>query len=140
MRVYFTASIVGKKHYLQNYLKIIEYLKNHSCDVISDHIIQTSESQIRLESKQDRLAFHKKLEGWINSCDFVVAETSFPSISVGYEIAASLHRGKPVLILYTQGHAPSLLIHHEDEKLVCETYTLETLHSIIEDFLNYVTG
>lgn len=140
MTVYFTASVVGKKYYLANYLKIIDLLKSKNYTVISDHIINTSETQIRIEKREDRLKFQTQLEKWINSCDFVVAETSFPSISVGYEISLAIYRGKSVLILFSEGHAPSLLASHKEERLVCEKYTPDTLSDIIEDFIDYVQG
>lgn len=140
MKVYFTASIVGKKHHLDDYLKIIEILKSQEIEVISEHIINSTEAQIRLETKEERLAFHKKLEKWIQESDFVVAETTFPSISVGYEISLAQHFLKPILILFTGNHPPSLLAQHRDEKLVCEKYSSETLKGIIEDFVNYVKG
>ena len=140
MIIYFTASIVGKKYYLVNYLQIIKILKEKGYEVISDHIIKTSEKDIKLEKREDRLAFQEKLEKWIHSCDFMIVEASFPSISVGYEISLALHRNKPVLLLYSNGNAPSLLVDSNDEKLVCEEYSPESLNSIIEDFINYVQG
>src|SRR3989338_129852 len=140
MKVYFTASIIGKKHYLHNYLKIIDHLKEKDCQVISDHIISSTESEIRMEKKEMRLKFHKQLENWISGSDFVVAETSFPSISVGYEISLALHLLKPILILYSTGDPPTLLAHHKEEKLVCEKYNKDTLSDIIDDFINYVRG
>lgn len=140
MTVYFTASIVGKKDYLHSYLKIINTIKDKGFLIISDHIINTTESSIRLETKEERLSFSKQLEKWISSCDFMIAETSFPSISVGYEISLALSIGKPVLILYSAGYPPSLLAHHKDEKLICEKYTPETLKAIIDDFINYFQG
>jgi len=140
MRVYFTASIIGKRHYLDNYLKIIAVLKAKNCEVISDHIIKSTESQIKLETKEKRLTFHKQLERWILDSDFVVAETSFPSISVGYEIALAQNFLKPIFILYSSGDPPSLLANHKDEKLVCEKYTSESLTDLICDFINFVRG
>lgn len=137
MNVYFTASIVGKKYYLKNYEKIIHILKGKNCRVTADHIINMSEPQIRLKSREERLKFHKQLEKWINSCDFMIAETSFPSISVGYEISLALQRNKPVLILYSTGDPPSLFGQYEDDKLLCEMYTQDTLPEIIADFINY---
>lgn len=139
MIAYFTASVVGKRHYQSIYLKIIEILQSYKIEVISDHIIKSTESQIRLESEQERLAFQKKLEEWLTKCNFVVAETSFPSISVGFEISLALQLGKPVLILYSE-KPPSLLAHHENEKLVCEQYTPDTLKGTIDDFLKYIEG
>ncbi|OGG27402.1 hypothetical protein A2960_06400 [Candidatus Gottesmanbacteria bacterium RIFCSPLOWO2_01_FULL_39_12b] len=140
MTAYFTASVVGKKHYLNNYLRIIDSLKAKKIDVVSDHIINATENQIRMETREERLKFQKQLDKWINSCDFLVAETSFPSISVGYEISLALNRHKPVLILYSAGHPPSLLAHHQDESLICEKYTPDTVKGILDDFINYVQG
>ncbi len=140
MRIYFTASIVGKKYHLPNYLKIIGYVKKDNHQIIEEHIIQGNESQLKQENKNERLKFQSQLDKWINNCDCMIAETSFPSISVGYEISLGLSRGKPVLILYSSGNAPTLLAHHRDEKLVCEKYTDDTLEDIIKDFLNYVQG
>lgn len=140
MKIYFTGSIVGKKDYLENYLKIIDVLRNKGFEVISDHIINTSESQIRIETKEDRLKFNAQLEKWIGSADFMIAETSFPSISVGYEISFALSLNKPVLILYSAGDPPSLLAQHQDEKLVCEKYNFKILPNIINNFINYIQG
>ena len=70
----------------------------------------------------------------------MVAEVSFPSISVGYEISLALHRRKPVLVLYSSGDPPSLLAAHRDEKLVCEHYTATSLADIVIDFVSYVEG
>ena len=139
-KVYFSASITGRKHYLANYLKIVELLKSRKYYVISHHITDANETAIAMETKEDRLKFHKQLEKWIGSCDFMIAETSFPSISVGYEISLALQLNKPVLILYSEGDPPSLLAHHKDENLVCEKYTLDTVKDIIEDFINYTQG
>ncbi|PIS15741.1 hypothetical protein COT62_02070 [Candidatus Roizmanbacteria bacterium CG09_land_8_20_14_0_10_41_9] len=138
MKVYFTASIFGKKYHLQNYLQIVNALKSKGYSVIADHILNSSETKIRMETKTERLKFHEKLERWIQSSDCMIVETTFPSISVGYEISLALGLGKPVLILYSQGDPPSLLAHHKDEKLLCERYTSATLRDIIEDFVNFV--
>ncbi len=140
MIAYFTASIVGKKHLLTKYHAIINHLKTRGCEVVADHILDITEDKIRLETREERLKFHKQLETWITGADFLVAETSFPSISVGYEISLALHRNKPVLVLYSQGDPPSLLAHHTDEKLICEKYTDATLPDIIDEFLNYIKG
>src|SRR3989344_8508752 len=138
LKIYFTASIAAKQQYLDNYHQIVDHIKKRRHDIISDHIFNTSEKQISLKTREERLAFHNKLEEWIFSCDGLVAETSFPSISVGYEISLALRVGKPVLVLYSEGEPPSLLAHHRDEKLLCEKYTQATVTDIIDDFLHYI--
>jgi hypothetical protein len=140
MHAYFTASIVGKKHYLKNYQAILDIVKSQGITVTSDHIINMDESTIHFETLKERLDFHKKLERWIDQADFMIVEATFPSISVGYEIALALHRGKPILVLYSQGDPPSLINNNEEERLVCEKYTLSTLKDTIVDFIKYVQG
>lgn len=140
MNIYFTASIVGKKEYLKQYEQIIDILKSKGFSVRAEHILNATESEIQLKSREERLRFHKHLEHWISDCDFMVVESSFPSISVGYEISLAMERRKPVLILYSEGDPPSLFAHHENEKILCEKYTKDTLDSIISDFLDFVHG
>lgn len=137
MLAYFTASIIGKKHYLNNYLSVINTLKSKGAEVISNHILKTTEDQIRLETKEERIRFQNQLEIWIRSADFAVAETSYPSISVGYEISHSVHLGRPVLILYSDGHPPSLLLQHKDAPIVCKKYTYDNLEDIIGEFMHF---
>lgn len=140
MKVYFTASIAAKAQYKKNYDQIISYIKSKNHTITHEHISEVEEKDIRLLTREDRLGFHGKLEKWIKSCDFMIAETSFPSISVGYEISLALRVGKPVLILYSEGDPPSLLAHHKDEKLVCEKYTKDTFKNIVDEFIEYIEG
>ena len=137
MMAYFTASIEGKKYFLKRYLLIVKLLKSQKYQVISDHIINSTEESIRMENKEDKLKFQRQLESWIQNCDFVVAEASFPSISVGYEISLAANRDKPVLILYSNDHAPSLLEVTNEEKIVCQKYKIKNLKSILTDFINF---
>ena len=60
MIAYFTASIVGKKRHLAEYEAIIKLLQQKGTTVLSDHILKTTEDQIRLETKKDRLDFQDK--------------------------------------------------------------------------------
>lgn len=139
MTAYFTASIVGKKHYLTNYLAIIAAIEKRNITVQADHIIKTTEEQIRLETKEERDAFHSQLQTWIKGCSFMVVEATFPSISVGYEISLALHYKKPVLVLYSEGDPPSLLSEHLEDKIVCEKYSNDSITKLIDDFLNYIS-
>lgn len=140
MNVYFTASVVGKKDYEANYLAIINELKTRGHAVQAEHILNVTEPDIHMKTREERLRFQKKLENWIQSADFMVVESSFPSISVGYEISMALQYRKPVLLLYSVGEPPSLFAYHSDEKILCEKYTLTTLPSIVSDFLQFVQG
>ncbi len=138
--VYFTASLVGKKHFLTNYMTIVNNLVQKGCDVISDHIINMTPEKVDTSTKQERLSYHTKMERRILDSDFVVVEATFPSMSVGYEVSLALNRRKPVLILYSQGEAPALFAYHESELLTSEKYSPDTISDILDDFINYVKG
>ncbi|MCA9372111.1 hypothetical protein KC726_04395 [Candidatus Woesebacteria bacterium] len=139
LKLYFTGSIAARDKYLDQYKKIVAYAKDGGKnEVIADHMFKVSEKEINMSTRKERLAFHAKLERWIHSCDGIIAETSFPSISVGYEISLALKVGKPVLILYSEGGPPSLLAHHKDEKLLCEKYSSDTLKRLVSEFLEYI--
>ena len=140
MKAYFTASIAGKKQYLSHYTQIIDLLKKRGIEVNADHIIGVSEEQLDSQTKEQRISFQAKLDQWISSCDFMIAETSYPSIGVGYEISLALTMQKPVLILYSGKNPPSLLAHHKDTNFVCEQYTTDTLPAILDDYLAYIKG
>jgi len=137
-KLYFTGSIAARDQYGKNYQHIVDIVKNRGHAIIADHILNVSEKEVSLKTREERLAFHTKIENWIHSSDAFIAETSFPSISVGYEISLALRVGKPVLVLYSEGEPPSLLAHHRDEKLLCEKYTPSTLSGIVDDFLVYI--
>lgn len=140
MHVYFTASVVGKPQHIREYQAIIDTLKKTGLTVQSDHIMNATEATIRIKTKEERLAFLDQLEEWINTCDCMVVEASFPSISVGYEISLAIARNKPVLILYSEGDPPSLFAYHHEENIVCEKYTISSLARITHDFLLFVKG
>lgn len=140
MKVYFSASITGKKLYLKSYQKIVDLIRSCGHLALAEHILDHTESQIHLEIREERIAFHQQLEKWISEADCMVVEATFPSISVGYEISLALNRNKPVLILYSEGDPPALLNGMNDDKIICEQYTKNNLKETIEAFLDYVKG
>lgn len=137
MRIYFTASIVGKRKYESEYRSIIGHMVRLGNQVVSDHIMGASETTINMETEKQREQFHKKLRSWILSSQCVVVETSFPSVSVGFEISLALQLNKPVLVLYLH-EPPTLLSGYDSERLICERYTPQSLSALIEEYLNYV--
>ena len=137
--IYFTGSLSAKKIHGTNYLKIIEHLIAQGHTVIADHIMQTTEDTIRKSSPTERRKFQKKVETWIENCDCVIAETSQPSVSVGYEIGLALQINKSVLILHAPDtDPPSLFGSHENENVVVSPYTRDTFPSLIQEFLCFV--
>ena len=140
MKIYFTASVFAKEKLLNQYQEIINLLQKKGHKVAADHILQATESSIRLRSNKERLTFHEKIEKYIEGCDFLVAETSYPSTSIGYEIALGIRLGKHVLVLYSGREEPLLLGQHPNEKLIAQKYTSRDMNHILDEFIQYVQG
>lgn len=114
---------------------MVQILKKLNYTVTSDHILKTKPEDLDFKTSEERHVFHNKLEAWIRTTDLFVANTSYPSISVGYEISMALHFNKPVLLLHNSSvEAPSLLIDYKADEVICEAYTRASLPEIIAYF------
>lgn len=141
MKVYFTASITGKKYYLENYKEIIKSLKRLGHTVLSEHVISGPE-KFNLLSKKERMKFHEKLNNLISRCDLFIAEVSFPSLSVAYEISLALKKDKPTLILYLETNEeqelPGILEGMESERLLISQYRPAELPDLLGYSVNFL--
>lgn len=103
MKIYFAAAIRGGREDHQLYQKLISFLTmNKHQQVLTEHIgsnqlIGTHES--KLSDKEIR---NRDIE-LLTQADLVIAETSQPSLGVGYELAQAEQQAKPVIILHRPG-------------------------------------
>lgn len=140
MNIYFTASLTGKKQFEDNYKKIVELLNEFGHTVQSDHILKISSSDVKDQSIADRKKHHKKLQKWLSSADLVVAEVSYPSVSVGYEVALAISKNKPVLALYEKKHAPVALLGEDSDKFLAASYDENSVNEEIRYLVDEVSG
>jgi nucleoside 2-deoxyribosyltransferase len=140
MKIYFTASLTGKKYYLENYKKIMQYLEEMDCKVFSGHVFTNTKQQLLKETREERVAYHSYMEGKISWCDAVIAEVSFPSTSVGYEISIAVKKDKPVIALYFEkgGDYPPILRAREEENTLLIDYNFDNLKSLLKGALNLI--
>ncbi|MBI4137575.1 nucleoside 2-deoxyribosyltransferase, partial [Candidatus Roizmanbacteria bacterium] len=101
MKAYFTASVAGKRVNEDKYRQVINALKHNNVSVFSDHILKRNFDDAMNASPEQAVTFDKEMHRMISEADFLVAETSFPSTSVGYEVSLAQRLGKPVLLLYS---------------------------------------
>ncbi len=137
MKVFFIASIAGKKDFLASYEKIIEILESKRCKVISDHVIKDSCDMKDLKLRKEYQKYSKKIHKLINESDAVVAEISYPSIMVGYLLSYFLRQRKYVLCLY-QKNPHRILIGDSSRLLRLKKYNPnqpKRLIEIIQKFL-----
>jgi hypothetical protein len=140
MKIYFTASLTGKKYYLQSYKKIVRNLKKIGCQIFYKHIFTSSKSQICQESKEKRQLYLKLLNKNLKWCDLVVVEVSYPSTATGFEISTALKKNKPVLALYLEkkGDIPPVFKAFDEDKITLLSYNLNNLNQLLKDYLEYI--
>lgn len=98
MKIYFAASIRGGRDDQHLYQELIEFL-NQDNSVLTEHIGNpnlTSDGQKTLSDHEIRT----RDINWLQESDVVVAETTHPSLGVGYELAYAEKINKPVIILH----------------------------------------
>ncbi|MGI5826561.1 MAG: hypothetical protein ACOX50_04060 [Patescibacteria group bacterium] len=134
MKVYFTASYSGKKQYEEEYRLVIDTLKDLGVQVI-ELVFSLPPELATSDLPVDKAKIYKKMDNAIKSADLVVAEISYPSINVGYEISTALKMEKPVLALRLKGTRSNVLEGHPDEKFKMIEYEKETLKTILEDWV-----
>ena len=127
MKIYFTASLTGKKQFGDNYTAIVEILSKKASKLYCDHIVGDNAEKVAInQTKEEAKRFYTGLLRKIKSCDIVVAEISHSSISVGHEISYALEAGKPVIALYTEGRAPFLLQGTQDDRFQLIEYRVDS--------------
>lgn len=97
MKIYFSASIRGGRDDVKTYKQLIDFLKQDN-QVLTEHIGDSSLSVIG--QKQDDSYIRNRDIAWLKEADLVIAETSNPSLGVGYELAYAEKLHKPVIILH----------------------------------------
>ncbi|MFD1417929.1 nucleoside 2-deoxyribosyltransferase [Companilactobacillus keshanensis] len=100
MKIYFAGSIRGGREDVGVYRKIIDYL-NIDNKVLTEHIGDYKLS-VEGQGQLDNDYIRNRDVDWLNKSDLVVAETSNPSLGVGYELAYAEKIKKPVLILHNK--------------------------------------
>jgi hypothetical protein len=134
MKIYFVASIKGREKYRENYERIITLLGKKGHQVVEQTLSPSTKDVYGL-SDHDKILFYKKVLKWINQADIVIAETSYPSLGIGFEISQALEKGKPVVVLYTEEETPHLIQGVESEKLFLVKYGLDNLSGTLDQII-----
>ncbi len=132
MKIYFTATISGRKIYKKNFETIVREIKKMGYTVIADHILKTDPKERLKETLEERKRMVGKIESWIKNSDIMVTEVSYPSTNVGYEISKALDEEKPVLALHVEGKCPFLLLGVKSDKLRMASYNLSNIREVLE--------
>lgn len=107
MKIFFCASIRGKKEKL--YQRIVEILRDKGHKVFADHIMKTDQKMMDAWTSIKREVYYKKVLNNLRDSDIVVAEISYPSLSMGYLVALSVNLQKPTIVLFYGNEKSNIL-------------------------------
>jgi nucleoside 2-deoxyribosyltransferase len=140
LKFYLCGAIRGGRSFQSIYEIIHEFLEKKGHKVLDHHI--SSPNVIEIEDKMTDKEIYNQDIKWLKECDGVIAETSLPSLGVGYEISYaldSLH--KPVLGLYNKSKTPiSAMISGNTSKYLtlCSYNDTSELLKHIQQFIAYL--
>lgn len=142
MKVFFNASLHGKKEFQENYNKIFNALKRTDAEILAAPALEHDVDDLVGETSEAASNYYENLLRWIKQADIVFFEVSFPSTSIGYEIALALQQSKPVVAFRAKGSKRNVILDTiEDEKLQLIEYTpLENIDSLVSDSIEFALG
>ncbi|XP_076023723.1 5-hydroxymethyl-dUMP N-hydrolase [Genypterus blacodes] len=140
MKIYFCGSIRGGREDVEVYRKIVSKLQNYG-RVLTEHVSCTELT----ERGEDRAApgdrhIHDRDVDWLRQSDVVVAETTQPSLGVGYELGRAVDMKKKILCLFrpSSGRNLSAMIRgaHDGEFFLVRDYSQEEVENVLEEFFS----
>lgn len=140
MKISFAASIRGKKLYGQNYSTIIDYLTSEGHIVY--HTTSLSEEKLFNLTSSQRIKYFQNFYKCINKSDLLIADCSYPSINVAYEISYAIQQGKSVLVFHLKNNDGATLELRDpiftSESISIYEYTKKNLIDTIKSALKCV--
>ncbi len=107
LKIYFGGSIKGGRSKVEDYKKIVDYLKTIGT-VLDEHVADPN-LQASGESITSTEIYNRDVS-WINECDILIAEVTVPSLGVGYEIGYAESLNKRIICLYQNDESISAMI------------------------------
>lgn len=102
MKVYITSNINFEDEIDESVKEIVSSVESHGNGTSLN--VKNVEHDQKVDDKLLNDIYKKSLTAIKNS-DFVIAEMSYPSASIGYEISFAISEKKPVLVLYNASKA-----------------------------------
>ena len=99
-KVYFAGSIRGGRVDAGLYKRIIEHIQCTDT-VLTEHVGDLALSALERGPQGDK-AIYEQDTAWLRRADILIAECTFPSLGVGYELAYAEHRNIPCHIFYNK--------------------------------------
>lgn len=136
MKIYFAAAIRGAKEpaAAKVYKSLITYLQSYG-SVLTEHIAN-ADVFIQGEPEFSDSYIYKRDINWLLSADLIVAEVTYPSLGVGFEIATAIEHNKKVFCLKRKdGKKISAMISGCNKLELQEYADLSEAENLITDYI-----
>jgi hypothetical protein len=137
MKIFFNASLRGRKQYEDNYHLIVSVLKKFGSGEVITPIDMGSPESVEKETSQEAESYFNQLIKWISDCDIAVFEVSYSSTGIGHEIAVALNKDKSVIALHIAGKKQYILESICNEKLQVIEYSPNILSKLISEAIQF---
>jgi nucleoside 2-deoxyribosyltransferase len=139
MKIYFSCSSGEMSEHLADYNHIRESILSQGHTIVADWIDRSfNRTQPKKLSEFEQKSIKDEGIEAINQSDFVIADVSFSSSSVGYQIGYALSRKIPVLCIYSEEFgskkAPQVILAIKSPLLVIKSYNTNTISELINTF------
>lgn len=140
MRAYFFQPTVSNNNLSDQYVRIVEILRNAGIFVVSSSNENNTDFR-----KEDLEAMQESGEILLDKMDCFIIEGSQPDQEIGYLLAYAISQKKPLLYLYHK-NTPERVAHgyltkKNTPEFVCmEEYSRESLESVVMNFVDDVTS
>lgn len=138
MKIFFNSSLAGKNEFVGNYKEIFDALEKTGHKLLQSPVFESQAEEVVKETAKQAGSYYDKLVQWIKQADVCVFEASYPSTSIGHEIALALHMSKPVIALHVKTAPRNKVLESiGDEKLQVLDYTPGNLGDQVAEAVDY---
>lgn len=137
MKIYFGASLRGKREFGENYKNIANAVTKLGHTLLVSAVELSDPDLVSKETSDDAKDWYTKMIKWIDECDVALFEVSYPSLGIGHEVSVSLFRNKQVIALHVPKSRPYVLESIPSEKVQVLNYDLNNVENVLSDALEY---
>jgi hypothetical protein len=130
VKIYFTASSTNKQ-FQAVYQEVVKWFEDQGHEVFGK-VLWNKKPKAKDITKHQVKEWLKEWSEYINECDLVVIEGTYPSsLHVGFELGVSLMKGKPTVLIYQKDRDPILVDPIFSSKLIKSEYDEENLIEVL---------
>ena len=136
MLVHFVGSRYEISKNIDHLRQLVEIIKREGHVLADDWVDEALAHQSEKEFKDtDWSLLYKDSVEAISRADAVIAETSTPSFSVGYQVALAVNMKKPILVLNREGVEKSFFASGIEAGIDYRKYTNSDVDTTVTEFL-----